>query len=90
MHIHTCALPCSQRNVRRHGGGAGHEGHRAARARGAGAGRDRGVGPGLGRTATVHHLSIRFILDPRTYSVPLYLKRQCGRTLEPEIHRVGP
>ena len=43
------------------------------------------VGVGLGRIVALHHLLIHFIPDLLTYSVPLFLKRQCDRTLGEQL-----
>ena len=39
---------------------------------------------GLGRIVALYHLLILFIPKSLTYSVPLFLKRQCNRTLRKE------
>ena len=36
---------------------------------------------GLGRIVALYHLPIHIILESLTYLVPLFLKRQCYRTL---------
>jgi hypothetical protein len=46
---------------------------------------------GLGRIVALYHLLIYFIPDSLSYSVPLFLKRQCDRTLgDPRADHPAP